>query len=120
MNNFQYYAPTKIVFGKDTESQVGKLVKEQGGTKVLVHFGGGSAVRSGLLERVCQSLKQEGIAYVTLGGVKPNPRVSLAREGIELCKKEGVDFLLAVGGGSVIDSTKCIGYGVANSGCMPL
>ena len=90
MNNFQYYAPTKIVFGKDTESQVGKLVKEQGGTKVLVHFGGGSAVRLGLLERVCQSLKQEGIAYVTLGGVRARIPES-AWQGKELsCAKRKV------------------------------
>lgn len=116
MNNFEYYAPTKVVFGKDTENRVGELIKEFGGTKVLVHFGGGSVVRSGLLSRVCKSLKEVGISYVTLGGVKPNPRISLAKEGIELCKKEGVDFILAVGGGSVIDSSKCIGYGLANEG----
>lgn len=116
MNNFQYFTPTKVVFGKDTEKEVGRLVKEQGGTRVLVHFGGGSAVKSGLVDRVCRSLEEAGIGYVTLGGVKPNPRLSLAREGIELCRKEGVDFLLAIGGGSVIDSAKCIGYGLANEG----
>lgn len=116
MNNFEYYAPTKVVFGKDTETKVGELVKEFGGTKVLVHFGGGSAVKSGLIDKVCKALEEAGISYVTLGGVKPNPRLSLAREGIELCKKEGVDFILAVGGGSVIDSSKCIGYGLANGG----
>lgn len=116
MQNFEYFTPTRVVFGRDTELQVGKLVKEYGGNKVLVHFGGGSAVKSGLLDRVCSSLKDAGIAYVTLGGVQPNPRLSLAREGIALCRKEGVDFLLAVGGGSVIDSTKCIGYGLANEG----
>lgn len=116
MNNFQYYAPTKVVFGRDTEQQTGKLVKEQGGTKVLIHYGGKSAKASGLLDRVCDSLKQEGIPYVMLGGVQPNPRVSLAREGIELCRREGVDFLVAVGGGSVIDSAKCIGYGLYNGG----
>ena len=104
MNNFQYFTPTKVVFGKGTENEVGRLVKEHSGTKALVHFGGGSAVRSGLVDRVCKSLEEAGIGYVTLGGVKPNPRLSLAREGIELCKKEGVDFLLAIGGGSVIDS----------------
>lgn len=116
MNNFQYFAPTKVVFGKGTENEAGSLVREQGGTKVLVHFGSGSAVKSGLVDRVCRSLEEAGIAYVTLGGVKPNPRLSLAREGIELCRKEGVDFLLAIGGGSVIDSAKCIGYGLANDG----
>lgn len=116
MQNFQYFAPTKVVFGRGTESQAGELVKEQGATKVLIHYGGGSVVRSGLLDRVEASLKEAGIPYVKLGGVKPNPRLSLAREGIELCRKEKVDFLLAVGGGSVIDSTKCIGYGLANEG----
>ena len=116
MNRFEYFAPTKVVFGKGTELEVGRLVKEQGGTKVLVHFGGESARKSGLLDRIGQSLSEAGIGYVMLGGVKPNPRLSLAREGIELGRKEGVDFLLAVGGGSVIDSTKCIGYGLANEG----
>lgn len=116
MNRFEYFAPTKVVFGKETELEVGRLVKEQGSTKVLVHFGGESARKSGLLDRIGQSLSEAGIGYVMLGGVKPNPRLSLAREGIELGRKEGVDFLLAVGGGSVIDSTKCIGYGLANEG----
>lgn len=116
MKNFEYFAPTKVVFGKDTELQTGKLVREQGGTKVLVHYGSHSAEKSGLLGRICASLKQEGLEYVLLGGVKPNPRVSLAREGIRICREEGVDFLLAVGGGSVIDSTKCIGYGLYNGG----
>ena len=114
MNDFTYFAPTKVVFGKGAESQVGKLCKEQGATKVLVHFGGGSAKRSGLLDRVCAALEEEGLPYVTLGGVVPNPRLSLVYEGIELCRREGVDFLLAVGGGSVIDSCKAIGYGLAN------
>ena len=114
MNDFTYFAPTKVVFGKGAEGQVGKLCKEQGATKVLVHFGGGSAKRSGLLDRVCATLEEEGLPYVTLGGVVPNPRLSLVYEGIELCRREGVDFLLAVGGGSVIDSCKAIGYGLAN------
>ena len=116
MNDFVFQAPTKVVFGKGVENQVGQLCKEQGATKVLVHFGGQSAKKSGLLDRVYASLDAAGIPYVSLGGVKPNPRLSLVYEGIELCKKEGVDFLLAVGGGSVIDSCKCIGYGVANEG----
>ena len=116
MNNFQYYTPTKVVFGKDTQSKVGELVKEQGATKVLIHYGGGSAVRSGLIGQVKDSLDEAGIAWVELGGVKPNPRLALAKEGIELCKKEGVDFILAVGGGSAIDSAKCIAYGLANEG----
>lgn len=114
MMNFQYYTPTKVLFGKDTETQVGQLIKAQGGKKVLIHFGGGSVKRSGLLDSICASLDSQGIAYVLLGGVVPNPRLSLVYEGIELCRKEGVDFLLAVGGGSVIDSAKAIGFGLAN------
>ena len=114
MENFNFYAPTQVVFGKNAEAQVGELVKAQHGKKVLVHFGGNSAKKSGLLDRVCASLDKAGIQYVTLGGVVPNPRLSKVREGIELCQKEGVDFLLAVGGGSVIDSCKAIGYGLAN------
>ena len=116
MNNFNYYAPTKVVFGKDTEKETGRLVKEQGASSVLVHFGGKSAIASGLIDRVCQSLKEEGIAYETLGGVVPNPRLSKVREGIALCREKKIDFVLAVGGGSVIDSAKAIGYGVANEG----
>ena len=116
MVNFEYYTPTKVVFGKDTEKEVGKLVKGCGGTKVLVHFGGGSVKRSGLLDRVLASLDEAGIAHVELGGVVPNPRLSKVREGIELGKAEGVDFLLAVGGGSVIDSLKAIGYGMCYDG----
>ncbi len=116
MKDFHYYAPTEVVFGADAENQTGKMVKKYGGTKVLVHYGGGSVVRSGLLDVVCKSLEAEGIAYVKLGGVVPNPRVSLVREGIELCRKEGVDFLLAVGGGSVIDSMKAISVGVPYKG----
>lgn len=116
MENFQYYAPTKVVFGKGTEDQTGQLVAEQGCRKVLVHYGSGSVVRSGLLDRIGRSLDEAGIAYVSLGGVVPNPRLALVYEGIELCKKEKVDLILAVGGGSVIDSAKAIGYGVANGG----
>lgn len=112
MENFTYYIPTKVVFGKGTESQVGELVREQGCRKVLVHFGGQSAKRSGLLERIYESLDQAGVSYVSLGGVVPNPRLSLVYEGISLCRRENVDFILAVGGGSVIDSSKAIGYGV--------
>ena len=116
MDKFRYYAPTKVVFGRDTQKEVGRLVKEFGGTKVLVHYGGGSAVRSGLIAQVERSLDEAGIAYVELGGVQPNPLLSLCLKGMELCRKENVDFLLAVGGGSVIDSAKCIGYGLANEG----
>lgn len=116
MNNFTYYTPTKVVFGRKAEEQAGTLVKEQGCKKVLVHYGGGSAKRSGLLDRIVKALEAEGISYVMLGGVVPNPRLSLVRKGIALCRQEGVDFILAVGGGSVIDSSKAIGYGVANEG----
>ncbi len=116
MNNFTFYAPTYFAFGRDTEQDTGKYVKRFGGSKVLIHFGGGSVVRSGLLDRVKKSLEQEGIAYVELGGVKPNPRSGLVYEGIELCRKEGVDFVLAVGGGSTIDSAKAIAAGVVYDG----
>ena len=114
MENFIYYTPTKVIFGKDEEKKVGELVKEFGAKKVLIHYGGGSAVRSGLIDRVKNSLSEEGISYIELGGVKPNPRLSLIYEGIKLAKENGVDFVLAVGGGSVIDSAKGIGYGIAN------
>lgn len=111
MKNFNYYAPTQVAFGRNTENQVAELVKKYGGSKVLIHYGGQSAIRSGLLAKVEQILTEAGIAYVKLGGVKPNPRLSLVRKGIELCKEENVDFLLAVGGGSVIDSCKAISSG---------
>lgn len=114
MENFAYYTPTKVVFGKDEEKNVGKLAKDFGAKKVLIHYGGGSAVRSGLIDRIKTSLSEENIAFVELGGVKPNPRLSLIYEGIKLAKENGIDFILAVGGGSVIDSAKGIGYGVAN------
>ena len=116
MKDFNYYAPTEVVFGEQSEEQVAQLVKKYGGTKVLVHYGGKSAMKSGLLDKVCTLLREGGVEYITLGGVVPNPRLSLAQQGIELCRKEGVDFLLAVGGGSVIDSAKCIGYGVPYEG----
>ena len=116
MMNFQYYAPTQVVFGKDTETQVGELIKAQNGTKVLVHYGTGSVIRTGLLDRVCASLNEAGIPYVSLGGAVPNPRLSLVYEGIELAKKEGVNFILAVGGGSAIDSAKAIALGMKYEG----
>ena len=116
MKDFNYYAPTEVVFGEQSEEQVAALVKKYGGTKVLVHYGGKSAERSGLLDKICGLLKEGGVEYVTLGGVVPNPRLSLAQQGITLCRKEGVDFILAVGGGSVIDSSKCIAYGVPYEG----
>ena len=116
MENFEFYSPTCFVFGKDNENRAGELVKRFGGTKVLIHYGGGSVVRSGLLDRVKASLDKEAIPYVELGGVKPNPRSGLVYEGIDLCKKEGVDFILAVGGGSTIDSSKAISAGVVYDG----
>ena len=134
MFDFKYFTPTKVLFGKNTEDKVTELIKEFGGKKVLIHYGGGSVIRSGLMQRVTDKLDAAGIQYVKLGGAVPNPHLSLVYEGIELCKKEGIDFLLAVGGGSAIDSAKAIGYGVMNDGdvwdfydykrqvkgCMPL
>ncbi|NLO08421.1 MAG: iron-containing alcohol dehydrogenase [Clostridiales bacterium] len=116
MNNFKFYSPTYFVFGKGSENEAGKYVKRFGGSKVLIHYGGGSVVRSGLLDRVKASLKLEGIDFVELGGVMPNPRSGLVYEGIELCRKEAVDFILAVGGGSSIDSAKAIAAGVVYDG----
>ena len=116
MDNFTFYSPTQFVFGKGTENESGAYVKKYGGSKVLIHYGSGSVVRSGLLDRVKKSLEAEGIAYVELGGVQPNPRDTLIYKGIELCRKEKVDFILAVGGGSVIDSAKGIAVGVDYEG----
>jgi len=116
MDNFTFYSPTCFVFGRDSENQAGALVRRFGGSRVLIHFGGGSAVRSGLIDRVSASLKAEGIPFFLLGGVKPNPRSGLVYEGIELCRKEKVDFILAVGGGSSIDSAKAIAAGVLYDG----
>ena len=114
MRSFEYYTPTKIYFGKETHLKAGALLKEYGCKKVLIHYGGKSAEESGLLDAVKENLTEAGVDFVTLGGVVSNPRLSKVREGIALCQKENVDFLLAVGGGSVIDSCKAIGYGVAN------
>ena len=116
MKDFNFYAPTRVVFGRESEEKLPQLIKQYGGTKVLVHFGGGSARKSGLLDKVEKMLGEAGIAYVELGGVVPNPLLSKVREGIELCRREHVDFILAVGGGSVIDSAKAIGYGVGYEG----
>ncbi len=116
MKDFVYYAPTEVVFGRESEQQTGAMVKKHGGKNVLVHYGGQSAVRSGLLDVVVNSLKSEGLNYTLLGGVVPNPRLSKVREGIALARENGVDFILAVGGGSVIDSAKAIAYGLANEG----
>ena len=112
MNNFTFYSPTEFVFGKNTEQQTGELVKKYHGTKALIVYGGGSVIRSGLLDRVKQSLEEAGIAYIELGGVQPNPTDPKVYEGIELGKREKVDFLLPVGGGSVIDTAKAIAAGI--------
>ena len=116
IKDFNFYAPTRVVFGRDSEKEIGKLTVAAGGHKVLLHYGGGSAERSGLLTVVREQLRQAGVGYCELGGVVPNPLLSKVREGIELCRREGVDFILAVGGGSVIDSAKAIGYGVPYDG----
>lgn len=114
MLNFEFYNPTKVIFGRGTEMAAGKEIKALGGHKVLVHFGGSHLKKSGVLDRIHESLTEAGLTYVDLGGVVPNPRLGLVKEGIRLCREEGVDFLLPVGGGSVIDSAKGIGYGLVN------
>jgi len=116
MDNFNFYSPTEFVFGRDRENECGKYVKKYGGTKVLLHYGGGSAVKSGLLGRVKKSLSDENIPFTELGGVQPNPRDTKVYEGIEICRKENIDFILAVGGGSVIDSSKSIAAGTLYDG----
>ena len=116
MKDFNYYSPTQVVFGRQSEEAVADLVKKYGGTKVLVHYGGGSAKRSGLLDKILRLLDEGGVAHVELGGVVPNPLLSMVYRGIDLCREEGVDFILAVGGGSVIDSSKAIAYGVKYDG----
>ena len=113
MLNFNLHTTTEIVFGKDIEEQIGPRLKKLGAHRILVHFGGSSARTSGLLDRVEKSLFAAGLAFVELGGVSPNPKVSLVRKGIALAEREGIDFVLAVGGGSVIDSAKAIAMGVA-------
>lgn len=115
MFNFNFSAPTEIVFGKDTQHSTGEYVKKYA-NKVLLHYGGGSIKRSGLYDDIVNSLHKSGVEFVELGGVVPNPRLSLVHEGIELCKREGVDFIIAVGGGSVIDSSKAIAVGVNYDG----
>ena len=116
MKDFNFYAPTRVVFGRESEEKLPQLIQQYGGGKVLVHYGGGSAKRSGLLDKVFKMLNEAGISYVELGGVVPNPLLSKVQEGIDLCRKEHVNFILAVGGGSVIDSSKAIGYGVGYPG----
>ena len=116
MDNFNFYSPTEFVFGKGRENDCGTYVKKYGGTKVLIHYGGQSAQKSGLLDRVKSSLTANGVPFVELGGVQPNPRDTLVYKGIDLCRRENVDFILAVGGGSVIDSAKAIAMGVVYDG----
>ena len=116
MDIMEYYAPTHVYFGKGAENKVGEVLKADGATKVLVHYGMGSVKKSGLLDRVLGKLNEEGISYVELGGAVPNPRVSLVRKGIEMYNAEGCDYILSVGGGSVLDSAKAIGYGVYGGG----
>jgi alcohol dehydrogenase len=115
MINFEFNNPTKVIFGKGTESQVGREISSRGYKKVLIHFGGTYLYENGVLDHVHKSLEDCNIDYIDLGGVVPNPHMSLVKEGVELCKKEGVDFILAIGGGSTIDSAKAIAYGLANN-----
>ena len=115
MRDFEFLSPTKIIFGRNSEAKVGREVKNYS-KKILLHYGRGSIIRTGLYDRVVKSLKEEGIDFIELGGVQPNPRVSLVREGIEICRKNGINFILAIGGGSVIDSSKAIAVGVPYSG----
>ena len=112
-SNFEFYSPTRVIFGKGTEQRVGALVREYGGTRVLIVYGGKSAVRSGVLDRAEKSLTEAGISSWTLGGVVPNPHLDKVYEGIRIGKENSIDFLLAVGGGSVIDTAKAIAYGLA-------
>lgn len=112
MQNFTYCAPTKVIFGRGVEAQIGSELREMGATRVLVHFGGGSVKKTGLLDKVTASLTEAGLSYVEFGGVEPNPKLSFIHKGIELGRAEKIDFILAVGGGSVIDSAKAIGVGL--------
>lgn len=114
MINFEFNNPTKVIFGKGTENNVGDQIKDLGYKKVLIHFGGSYLRENGVLDRVHQSLKDNEIEYVDFDGVIPNPRLSTAKQGVDLAKKEAVDFILAIGGGSAIDSSKTIAYGLAN------
>lgn len=116
MKNFNFYSPTYFVFGKERENEAGALLKRFGAKRVLLHFGGGSVVKSGLLDTVIASLESEGLFHVELGGVVPNPRSGLVYEGVEICKKNNIDFILAIGGGSVIDSAKAIALGAVYDG----
>ncbi|MFI5359892.1 MAG: iron-containing alcohol dehydrogenase [Halanaerobiales bacterium] len=115
MENFEFYSPTRIIFGRGTEEKVGELTKEYG-TKVLLHYGGGSIKKYGLYDKVVKSLQDAGVDFIELGGVQPNPRLGLVKEGIKICLENDIDFILAVGGGSVIDSAKAISLGVPYEG----
>ena len=115
-SNFEFYSPTRVIFGKGTEQRVGALVREYGGTRVLVVYGGKSAIRSGVLDRAEKSLAEAGLSSWTLGGVVPNPHLDKVYEGIRIGRENGIDFLLAVGGGSVIDTAKAIAIGVPYDG----
>jgi len=115
MNNFEFYNPTRIIFGKDTQKQIGKYVKKYS-SNILLHYGKDSIKKNGIYTDVILSLKEAGISYTELGGVQPNPRVSLVRRGIKICKEQKIDFILAVGGGSVIDSAKAIALGIKYNG----
>jgi alcohol dehydrogenase YqhD (iron-dependent ADH family) len=116
IKDFNFYAPTRVVFGRESEKKIGQLVAANGGKKVLIHYGGGSAVRSGLIDRVKASLDKAGVPHMELGGVKPNPRDTLVYKGIQMVREIGIDFILAVGGGSTIDSAKGIAMGVPYDG----
>lgn len=116
MLNFEYHVPTKIIFGKDTHLRVGQIVSDYGFRKILLHYGMGSIKKSGVYDAVTSSLRKSGIEYVELGGAEPNPKLGLVKKGIELCKSENVEMVLAVGGGSVIDSAKLIAIGTVNEG----
>lgn len=116
MKNFEFFSPTHYVFGRGAENKAGDELKKLGGTYALIHYGGGSAVRSGLIDRVKRSLDEAGVKYEVLGGAQPNPRAALVYNGIELCREKGIDCLLAVGGGSAIDSCKAIATGLKYDG----
>lgn len=116
MEDFEFVSPTHFVFGHDAELKAGAMLAERGARKVLIHYGGGSAVESGLIDRMKSTLDNAGVEHVLLGGVRPNPEVGLVREGVALCKEHGIDWILAVGGGSVIDSAKAIAVGAHYDG----
>ncbi len=116
MNDFTYYVPTKVIFGENAENQCGRLIKEYSATNVLIHFGSNRIKKSGLLQRVEKDLDDYNISYIEFGGVKSNPRMSLVRKGVEICKNNNIDFILSIGGGSTIDSAKAIAVGAKYNG----